>query len=237
MLKWAKSVGALFTAETVRAAMRHGDIEMVEYLIADNPALNKAECYKHAINYWHMPMLRWLDERYGNITPDVEHLRSAASQGHLEVCQYLREQGYVWDDDSSEAVTEAARYEHHDLVKWLITEGCPYAEHDLGMAIVGNYDSTDNSVNMLKWLSEHGAMWEEYTLTRMLDECGVNSQLEAAKYVKQLGAAWPTEFLINHDEHGDEEGRVMWHHNVREWAISAGCRAPIVNITSEYYYH
>jgi hypothetical protein len=64
----------------------------------------------------------------------------------------------------------------------------------------------------------------------------VNSQLETAKYVKQLGALWPDDFFLSNDEHGDEEGRVEWHHNVREWAISAGCKAPIIDVTSEYYY-
>jgi hypothetical protein len=232
-IQWAKSNDAAFAGDTIRAAVRYGHKDVVEYLMAEHPAC-KAECYEYAMTYGQLSILRWLDEHYGYTRPTAMNMSMPATYGHLAVLQYVREQGFEWDDDSSEVVTQAALNEHHDIVKWLITEGCPYDAHELGIAVLSCYDDSDKSVNMIKWLSEHGVVWSEYTLTRMLDECGVNAQLIAAKYVRELGAHWPDEILVTNEEHGDEDERVTWHDNVREWAISAGCKAPIVDITSEY---
>jgi hypothetical protein len=232
-LQWATSVGAAFTADTILAAVQHGHIEMVQYLIADGCAFNRAESYKHAISRGQLDVLKWLDEHHGKTKATADDMCTAATFGHLAVCQYLREQGYKWSKESKEAVTAAAHSEHHDVVKWLITECCPIKAAELGVAVVSNYDSTDNSVNMLKWLSEHGVVWKKKALTEMLHTCGTHAQLEAAKYVKQLGAAWPKEFVIDSSEHGDEEERQTWHQEVRDWAVSAGCRAPIIDYGSE----
>jgi hypothetical protein len=235
-LLWAQSVGAALTEATRMAAVEYGHIEMIQHLIADGCVFNAAKCYRHAVQYGQKDVLKWLDEHHGKTQPTADHMNSAASFGHLAVCQYLREQGYNWSKESKEAVNAAAHSQCFDIVKWLITERCPYKAADLGIAVLSSYNLTDKSVNMLKWLSEHGVVWSRNALTKMLNECGLHSQLPAAKYVRELGAAWPAEFLINTDEHGDEDGRVEWHHNVREWAISAGCKARIIDVTSEYYH-
>jgi hypothetical protein len=93
-LQWTKSVGAAFTDDTIRAAVHYGHLDMVEYLVAEHPAFNRTECYEHAVHHGQMYILKWLDAQYGSIANDVDYLSSAASEGHLEVCQYLREQGY-----------------------------------------------------------------------------------------------------------------------------------------------
>jgi hypothetical protein len=207
-LLWAKSVGAAVTGTTVITAVQQGHIEMVQRLIADGCAFNAAESFKYAVSYGQVDVLKWLDEHHGKTQPTADHMNSAATFGHLAVCQYLREQGYKWSKESKEAVNAAAHSLHHDVVKWLITERCSYKAADLGIAVLSSYDDTDKSVNMLKWLSEHGVVWKKKALTEMLHTCGTHAQLAAAQYVKHLGAAWPTEFMIDSSEHGDEDERV-----------------------------
>jgi uncharacterized membrane protein YjdF len=100
-------------------------------------------------------------------------MSAAASQGHTEMCKFLRAQQCSWDARST---ITAARCGHVDVLRWLMDNGCPSTVGLVAVAVRGG------SVEVLAFLQQQGLLTDTL-LTDMLNRAARCNALAAAKWL------------------------------------------------------
>jgi Ankyrin repeats (3 copies) len=144
-------------------------------------------CMERAVESGQVEIVQWLQQHYG-IGPDhaeSEHVIAiAASAGHTAMCEYLRSQQCAW---SYYACEHAASEGHIDTLRWLFEHGCPVdAERVCTAAAKGG------SIAILEYLQQQGLLSTAAQLTETLQSARKSHQMDAAKWLQQQGAPWPT---------------------------------------------
>jgi hypothetical protein len=134
----------------------------------------------------------------------------AASSGQTAMCEYLYSQHYPW---SAAACDEAAAGVHLETLRWLHEHGCPWATDQIILAAAHG-----GSIAVMQYLQQQGVVTTVEQLTDMLLHAGVWEQLQAAQWLRQQGAEWPTVLHYDRDE---------WRGDVLAWARAEGCDSPL----------
>jgi hypothetical protein len=101
-----------------------------------------------------------------------------------------------------------------------MANGCPYNVDELCAAAVCQEVDDMYSTELLQLLCEQGLLGSTAQLTKLLRTAASNSNLAAAKWLRQQGAAWPAK-LVN------DNGKA-WPGESLAWARAQGCIVPAV---------
>ena len=150
LLKWAREEKKCkWDKQTINVAVRQGNLEMVQYCVANECPINEYACARAAESghleclkylreeakapwdfktaYWaaengHLHILEYLVERkYDKY--DAWACMLAAENGHLDCLKYLHETAKApWN---SQAVRDAHKNKHPECVQYLLDNNCP----------------------------------------------------------------------------------------------------------------
>jgi len=116
LLKWAREEKKCeWGEETITAATRQGNLEMVKYCVANECPIDVYACACAAF-HGHLEVLKYLREE-AKAPWDWETAFFAAKNGHLHILEYLVERKY--DQYSTRVCWEAAGNGHLDCLKYL----------------------------------------------------------------------------------------------------------------------
>lgn len=134
------------------AAAEGGHLIILKWLVEAKYRLNYYNCSYTAAEYGQLHILKWLSSyqiREGRYW-DTDICRVAASNGHLEVLQWLIEQSnsITWD---SSICLAASKNGHLTVLRYLIQVGCPYDSLECSQfaTIGGHY-------HISEWLTMNG---------------------------------------------------------------------------------
>jgi Ankyrin repeats (3 copies) len=157
-------------------------------------------------------MGEWLQQQQG-IVIDARVMKAAAGAGQIDMCKYLHSTGCEWN---ATVCYQAAGHGHVDTLRWLRENGCPW---DI-IGVLHNA-ARNRNIDVLELLIEQGEVLSAKLLTSALREAGVFDQLQAAQWLRQHGANWPTVL---------QAGGLRWHGESLAWARAEGCTSPTTTL-------
>mmetsp|Transcript_7564 Transcript_7564/g.15699 ORF Transcript_7564/g.15699 Transcript_7564/m.15699 type:complete len:142 (-) Transcript_7564:46-471(-) len=98
--------------------------------------------------------------------------------GHLEILQWVREEGCPWDD---RICWRAARFGHLEVLQWLWEEECPWNKDVCVWAAQGTHPG------VLQWLREEGYPWDFWTCW---EASGHGGQFEVLRWAVENGCPY-----------------------------------------------
>jgi len=136
LLKWAREEKKCkWHEETIIAAARQGNLEMVKYCVANECPINEFACARAALN-GHLEILKYLREEV-KAPWDLRTASWAALNGHLHILEYLVERKF--DQYNLFACKYAAENGHLDCLKYLReTAKAPWNEYAVRQAHKNN---------------------------------------------------------------------------------------------------
>jgi hypothetical protein len=146
-------------------------------------------------------------------------LRAAIQHNCLQLCQWLRETAQCPLPEY--ACVDAADRNYLAVLRWLRDSGCPLG--NVWEGAVAAVSSCGDDLSLLQYVQHEGLLTQAGLVTDMLLHAGFAQQLPAAQWLRQQGAAWPTElFTEDYSEYRDP----FWSGAVLDWARGQGCAAP-----------
>jgi len=203
-LLWAVMNGMAWDKEVPRQAAHHGHLDTLARALASGCQMDGAEVARKAASHGHLDILEWLIPKY-SVKWSYMHTTAAARGGHLEVLKWLRSRGIPW---GSNAVTQAAGYNHAAVVEWAVHNG-------------------GRLVPKAMWAAAERGHLEMVKLLRERLGCGMcvktcawaayGGQLEVLQYLRsgQFPCPWNAETCQAAARNG--------HLRVLSWAIAQGC--------------
>ena len=171
LLKWAREEKECeWDCNTIDAAACHGNLEMVNYCVANECPVDENACANAALR-GHLEVLKYLREEVKAPWNWYTAVR-AASNGHLHILEYLVEREY--DEYNEGACTFAAMNGHLDCLKYLReTAKAPWDEDAISSAhernrILGNrtecvqYLLDNNCPLPIDWRYDDGTLYDEF---------------------------------------------------------------------------
>ena len=165
VLRWLKTEGhdwCEYTWSAVsRAAARGGHVDILKWLHATGcPALkNASTAAGAAAGAAGAPLPYYKRKRLaadgGGCGGDI--ISEAARWGRLDALVFLRDIGVPWP---STGCRTAILCGDHDVVKWMVREGCPLGDIFPCSSIVSFIASVPDSIGILQWLKDEQGMGE-----------------------------------------------------------------------------
>jgi hypothetical protein len=130
---------------------------------------------------------------------------------------------FRWSDS---LCADAASANKLDLLQWLHKSGCPWDLYSVREAAIERAtfsDQPSKGLAMLKWLysvTDSVEPWSQDVLDEQLWEAGINDNLELAKWLREIGAAWSASFHTAAEMY--EPG--FWDLPLVKWALANGCK-------------
>jgi hypothetical protein len=191
------------TACVVAAAGGH--LETVRFLHECGAPWDVTAICKRAVENGSVELLQYLKQQGCVFT--AGHMSAAAERGLLHVCQYLRAEQCPW---SAKACRTAAVGGHLSTLSWLHEQSCPLGDiQDVRMSAAAS-----GHLCIIKYLKRCRPTASAAQVTQMLSAAGCFSKLSVAQWLRQQGAAWPTELCFNGND---------WSSYARQWARENGC--------------
>jgi hypothetical protein len=235
-LRWASESGLLartMIAAHWRIAGRLADSDTLAVAHELFPVLDKRALLLGAAEAGSLHALIWLHSKHSSNCPllprtdtdcifDDQLVVTAASAGHVHVLDFLRQHGCPL---GSSAINAAASANEMPVLRWLhqhtstfrMEEVCAFAAAHGSIEAMA-YLLPHIEHNPFEWLfSETMDLKPTRALSKMLSIAGCNDQLDAAKWLRQQGAAWPESLRF---------GMTVWSGAVLAWAREEGCIAP-----------
>jgi hypothetical protein len=209
-----EEAGHPLTTALTTAAARLGDLVALQRLRAAGCPWDAGLISTDACRSGSIPLLRWLKEQGVGFT--ARTLGSAASRGHIDLCEYLLSVDCPMD---ASACVVAANYSQTATVRWLHEHGCPW--NAFAVCVVA---AECGNVELIQYVLANvpqGAAGAE-ALTILLNAAAACEQLEAAQWLRAQGAEWPT--LLSYKTLIFDK-RKLWKGATLEWARSEGCTA------------
>ncbi len=94
-------------------------------------------------------------QRGGRLSRQERLCEAAAKGGHLEVLQWLRANGCLWNKYTC---WEAAKCGHLEVLQWAHANGCLWDWDTCANATGGGH------LEVLQWLRANGCPWDKYTV-------------------------------------------------------------------------
>ena len=152
LLRWFSKIRLPFAESVFNTAAKVGDIEIMKWLMKKNCPVSAATC-NIAAKYGKYQALKYLIEHdcpwnegtfvFAVQTPNIKIIKylyklashdlsmpwwnfrvctEAAKYGHLHILKWLREKQCPWNES---VVYYAVKNQHQDLLNWAIKNGCP----------------------------------------------------------------------------------------------------------------
>jgi hypothetical protein len=218
-LRCAFNLGLPLTMEVFYSAVARKDLRLLQWLVNEGYELSASIAVSRVIEVGSVEILIWLQQQkegvlFGDRFFGGHHMEQAARYGHLQVCEFLYEQGVR--TASNYATTAAAANCHFEVFDWLRVHGFSWNEDEAARAAMHR-----GSLATLEWLTSRGhTAWLQKVIplaqTHLLIRAGREDKLELAQWLRAQGVEWPLEL------------RQPWSARVLQWARAAGCTAPEV---------
>jgi hypothetical protein len=145
-------------------SVKRGDIISLEWLLKN--IKTEIDLFDSALEFGQVRVLQWLKDtgRHQIFVTQKDYKRShsseqriqydcskAAGNGHLDVLQWLKENGWPWD---SWTCILAASGGHLKVLKWSRENGCPWNH------VACQEAAREGHLNILKWLRENKCPWD-----------------------------------------------------------------------------
>ena len=126
-----------------------GDLEdLIQARVVDGCSWDGQTCF-WAASEGHLDVLQWARE---NECPwDKRICAVAARWGHLDVLQWARENGCPWDEDTCACAAEVG---HFEILQWVREKGCPWD------TITCRRAASRGHVDILRWALDNGCEWD-----------------------------------------------------------------------------
>jgi hypothetical protein len=216
MLKWLHAEGWCVSDEnTCTGAAQGGQLEALKYLRSIGCKWTEQSIPLYAAASGSIEVVEWLPQQEG-IVIHARVLAAAAACNHIGMCQYLCGIGCEF---THTACKQAAAHGHMSTLHWLRESGCQWRVRDVCVDAARN-----GHTDVLDYVIEQGEVLEAELLTDALQIAGANNQLQAAQWLRQHGAEWPTVL-----SHGIEPDIRQWSGDTLLWARAQGCISPILD--------
>jgi hypothetical protein len=208
-VQYLHNQGCPWSSSLLEKAARDGHFELLRWCYEHGcPFLDPiARAPAYAAQSGNVELMAWVLQLPGAQLSEAV-MKAAVSHGYTDMCKYLHEQQCPWD---ASATQQAAVDGHIDLLRWLLDNGCPWHADKLCMA-----GADSGSIELMSYLQQQGLLTSAELLTEMLESAGCYNNLAAAKWLREQGAEWPTEFDV-----------FVWSGEVLEWARAEGCTTPV----------
>merc|ERR1739848_96118 len=152
ILEWLRSEGYEFCERTLNSAALGGELETVKWLRSLDPPIpwDETTCLS-AFDGGQLDVLKWMKCAACPWPDDrkiVQAARSAAQQGRIEILEWLRSEGIVFDERTCKAASAGGKLE---TLKWLrnLDPPCPWYQRDCRSAAeVGGH------TNVVDWIED-----------------------------------------------------------------------------------
>jgi hypothetical protein len=224
-------------------AVNYGHLDILQFLYRQDSDDDDSFCTS-AADRGDLVMLKWLRDN-GCEWGDVEQVACRAAESNsIEILIWLQQQGDILTE---RVMKVAVTYGVTAVVKWLHANECPWSDEILCAAAFngrtdlfkwmhendcpGNWYSAvqvddiywsaaaGGSVELLEYCEAMRGRWSAADLTIMLNAAGICNRLDAAKWLRERGANWPT--LLQ-----DTGTWVRWDDDMVQWAREQGCTSP-----------
>jgi Ankyrin repeats (3 copies) len=175
-------------------AARYNQIPMIM-------SLNKAgyhwteECLNIAAENGHIDMIKVLLREGCEASADT--CTAAAVNGNIDILQFLYDsEGITGDEHTYHAAAESGSLQ---TLQFLQEHNCPYSADT-----IHTYAASDGNVDVLKWMQQSNiGKWDADGLKVMLNYAGVHDKVDAVKWLREQGAAWPNSLWHLLDDDGN----------------------------------
>jgi hypothetical protein len=223
MLICVRQNGLTFPRSTCARAASAGQLPALQYMLSTpvctcEPAVTRAcelcswlvhSSLVDAAGSGNIDTVKWLQQQFG-ARLSGKAMSSAASGGHMPMCEYLHSQQCPW---TSHACSSAAGGGYIEMLRWLREHGCPWHTQDMLI-----FAAQGGSIAVMQYLIQEGIASTAAQLTKMLLEAGLSRRLQAAQWLRQQGAQWPTKLR--------NTVGFTWQGEVLAWARAEGCTSP-----------
>ena len=145
------------------------------------------EVFVNAIRSCSIPTLQSLVTRADSLCVDCEPCLQSIRQGRLDVLQWLRREGWPWDERCAEAACcFHGTLPSLELVEWVVQQGCPLPV-DLLLTVV-----RENNVDVLRLLQELGCRCDPAVLAEALRQYDTFVRATPA----QPGSEWSAKKVV-----------------------------------------
>lgn len=199
----------------LESASKYGHLEIVKYLFSKtghHPFVKHS--FLLAVLYKHLEIVKYFVSQGVDIQLYAETIISYAStNGDLPMIKYFISQGLKMD----EALIEAIKCGHFQLVQYLVQQGVDIHQHDeLALCLATMYGHLD----MVRFLVSQGANFH-YNEEKALRLASKKGYYLIVKYLVEQGA----------NVRAKKDSALKWalknnHQKIAEYLISQGCDAP-----------
>lgn len=212
VIEWAIDNGLDFSDEACCKACSSGNLEILKLLLSHGFQLDgiyRTAC-GIAIENNHTCIVDYLMETDNHIFESMS-LVHASQNGNLKIIKILRSYGYSWAINptyfgvDTYVISEAVRYGHTEIVKWMFNEGCPFDYRTFREA-AGNGD-----IDMMAWLKENNCPFNNDASVF----ASAYSKLDSLKWLHSNGFPWDIRTSFSAAFNGDKK--------ILEFLIDNGC--------------
>jgi hypothetical protein len=213
MIKWLKEEGYPITTNFILEASSGGQVELLYYLIKENPNLQseiagdpeiRQRIFETAVKVCPLIFVKWLYDTFSfSKLPSPDDLSYAAAYGgNLQVLEFLDAKGFSFGDD----IYCGAIYGGNlHVVRWLYELDYPWSDEIFEMA-VGNIN-----VEGLKWIRDRGCPWDEGAYIAAIEA----NDFEKLKWLRDQGCPW--------DEDACFKAACEGKFDILRWLYDNGC--------------
>lgn len=177
LLLWARKVGCEWNDDVFLAAVRGGQITMLQWWEDTAQPFNQhnvLEAFLVAVNSCNLKTLEWL---YQNKAERHVYACAAAGRvGWLDGLKWLRSHGFPWDQG-----TWSAQNGHIDVYKWAHHNGCP-GNHEGSV----HHTAKEGQIEMLKLMLQDGCYFDE----NVCAHAAALGQLPTLQWLRANNAPW-----------------------------------------------
>jgi Ankyrin repeats (3 copies) len=179
-LQVALELGLPLTDDVLCGAARSLSLRKLQWLhTARQPCELAVSLRCYAATAGSIEILQWL-RKNGEIF-DRHTAESAAAAGHIAVLSYLRSEGCEWDDWT---VADAAANGHLKVVQFLHEHGCEWSPES-----ICSDAAESGSIELLRYLQQHGASYNKKTMESAARE----GHLAVCQFLHAAGCEWDEE--------------------------------------------
>jgi hypothetical protein len=210
VLAEAHRLGLPFSTNLPNGAAYSGELSTIIWLHTEHDCALNNETSNVSAEGGRIEVLQWLKQQ--GMVFDADTMSCAVLHSQTSTCAYLHDEGCPWNDLT---VFMAAYRMYWDTVRWLHEHGCPWSFNNICLKA-----AEQGEVGAMTYILQQEAA-AEYVLSAMLNAAGANGNLAAAQWLRQArGAEWPLVLCFS--------GK-SWSGDTLEWARAEGCDSTLTD--------
>jgi hypothetical protein len=207
VLAEAHRLGMPISTDLLNGAASSGELSTVIWLYTEHDCGFDDNASLCCAGNGAIEVLQWLKQQ--GAVFDMTTMLAAAASGQQATCAYLYSVDCPLDELAS---LLAAHNEHWHIVRWLHEHGCQWNLNSLRRIAAAAGD-----IAAMSYLLQQEPV-PAIELSMMLNRAGAHDQLAVAQWLRQRGAQWPPA-LCSCDQ--------SWSDDMIEWARAEGCDSPL----------